>query len=104
MTSSISRSATFRTLFAFGLAAMLSACGGNPQDVQPLQSAASVQSAAGGVVAVAVALPAIAPATMPAPDCAADNCRGLRIIDANAEAFRYDAMRRAALESGNTQT
>jgi hypothetical protein len=35
---------------------------------------------------------------MPAPDCAADGCQGLRIIDANAEAYRYDAMRRAAAE------
>jgi hypothetical protein len=33
---------------------------------------------------------------MPAPDCAAQNCSGLRIVDANAEAYRYDAMRRAA--------
>ncbi|QJD98768.1 hypothetical protein HH212_00860 [Massilia forsythiae] len=104
MTSSILRTATFRTVFAFGLAAMLGACGGNPQDVQPLQSAASVQSAATGGAAVAVALPAVDPAAMPAPDCAADNCRGLRIIDANAEAFRYDAMRRAAFDSGNPQS
>jgi hypothetical protein len=37
-------------------------------------------------------------ATMPAPDCAADGCQGLRIIDANAEAYRYDAMRRAAAD------
>jgi hypothetical protein len=36
---------------------------------------------------------------MPAPDCAADGCQGLRIIDANAEAYRYDAMRRAANEA-----
>jgi hypothetical protein len=35
---------------------------------------------------------------MPAPDCAADGCKGLRIIDGNAEASRYDAMRRAAAE------
>jgi len=38
----------------------------------------------------------VASAAMPAPDCAADGCKGLRIIDANAESFRYDAMRRAA--------
>jgi hypothetical protein len=31
-------------------------------------------------------------ATTPAPDCAADGCKGLRIIDANAEAYRYKAM------------
>jgi hypothetical protein len=34
-----------------------------------------------------------------APDCAADGCKGLRIIDANAEAFRYEAMRRAAADT-----
>jgi hypothetical protein len=26
------------------------------------------------------------------PDCAADGCKSLRIIDANAEAYRYEAM------------
>jgi hypothetical protein len=45
-------------------------------------------------------------AAMPAPDCAADGCKSPRIIDANAEAYRYDAMRRAALEqaAGNTNS
>jgi hypothetical protein len=33
---------------------------------------------------------------MPLPDCAAEGCKSLRIIDANAEAYRYEAMRRAA--------
>ena len=36
----------------------------------------------------------------PAPDCAADGCADLRIIDGNAEAFRLDAMRRAAQDQG----
>jgi len=41
-------------------------------------------------------------ANMPAPDCAADGCKSLRIIDANAEAYRYEAMRRAAADGSNT--
>jgi hypothetical protein len=39
---------------------------------------------------------------MPLPDCAAEGCKSLRIIDANAEAYRYEAMRRAAAEGANT--
>lgn len=35
------------------------------------------------------------PANMPAPDCAPQNCAGLRIIDGNAEAYRVDAMKKA---------
>jgi hypothetical protein len=38
-------------------------------------------------------------ANSPAPDCAADGCKSLRIIDANAEAYRYEAMRRAAADA-----
>jgi hypothetical protein len=41
---------------------------------------------------------------MPAPDCAADGCKSLRIIDANAEAYRYDAMRRAAADQAADTT
>jgi hypothetical protein len=33
--------------------------------------------------------------TQPQPDCAPEGCKGLRIIDGNAEAFRLDAMKRA---------
>jgi hypothetical protein len=36
---------------------------------------------------------------MPLPDCAADGCKSLRIIDGNAEAYRYDAQRRAAADA-----
>jgi len=41
---------------------------------------------------------------MPAPDCAVEGCASLRIIDGNAEAWRIDAGRRAALEASLTQT
>ena len=88
-----------RSVAAFALAALLAACGGGQVD-QPTQIAAAVVSssgAGGGAKVVA--------ASMPAPDCAADGCKGLRIIDGNAEAYRYDAMRRAAAdEAGNTNS
>jgi hypothetical protein len=56
-------------------------------------------------MATASGVTAQAKTAMPAPDCAADGCKGPRIIDANAEAYRYDAMRRAAAdEAANTNT
>ncbi len=89
-----------RSASAFALAAFLAACGGGQID-QPIQTAAVVSSSQMRSSAASVAT-----ATMPAPDCAADGCRSLRIIDANAEAYRYDAMRRAAADeaAGNTST
>ena len=77
-----------RTVFAVTLAALLAACGSGAQIDQPVQTAAMTGSAA-----------QVASANSPAPDCAADDCKGLRIIDANAEAFRYEAMRRAAADA-----
>lgn len=76
---------TLNTISALSLATLLAACGGYQAD-EPAQGAAPAPTriATTGV------------STVPAPDCAADGCRGLRIIDANAEAYRYDAMRRAA--------
>ncbi|TQK10550.1 hypothetical protein [Herbaspirillum sp. SJZ107] len=107
---------TLRTLSALSLAALLAACGG-PQDELPTQSAASIQTgsattsvhvsaaagsgstgaATGSAAAGSTAVPT-ASATMPQPDCAADGCNGPRIIDANAEAWRYAAMQRAAAD------
>ena len=77
----------FRTAFAISLATLLAACGSGAQIDQPVQTAAMTGTAQ------------VASANSPAPDCAADGCKGLRIIDANAEAFRYEAMRRAAAEA-----
>ena len=77
------KSFAFRTLCSFSLATLLAACGvSTPADV-PTRTAAAAPTN-------------VATATMPAPDCGADGCKGLRVIDANAEAYRYDAMRRAA--------
>jgi len=68
------------------LTTLLTACGAGQQDTaMPTQLAATVTS---------VPAATTASAAMPAPDCAAEGCAGLRIIDGNAEAFRIDAMRR----------
>jgi hypothetical protein len=90
-----------RSVSALGLAVLLAACGGGQAD-QSAQTAMAVQSGSGLQVAGSAGAAASAPAgasvaaNMPAPDCAADGCKSLRIIDANAEAYRYDAMHRAA--------
>lgn len=95
------------------LAALLAACGG-PQDELPTQSAASIQtgspttsvqvpgSAAGTAPAGSTAAAVPTAATMPQPDCAAEGCSAPRIIDANAEAWRYAAMQRAAAETSQS--
>jgi hypothetical protein len=91
-----------RSVAAFALAALLAACGGGQID-QPTQTAAVVSSSQAGSAA---SVASVASAAMPAPDCAADGCKSLRIIDGNAEAYRYEAMRRAAADeaAGNTNT
>lgn len=106
---------SLRTLTAIALAALLTACGAGQQETQSMsKTAASVQSdvipamASTSTAAAAVststgnapALAATGP-NMPAPDCAAEACAGLRIIDGNAEAYRIDAMRRAAADGSD---
>jgi hypothetical protein len=90
-----------RFVSALGLAVTLAACGGGQAD-QPTAAAATVTMASASGVSAQVAT------SMPAPDCAADGCKSPRIIDANAEAYRYDAMRRAAADeaaaAANTNT
>jgi hypothetical protein len=81
-----------RSVSALALAALLAACGGGAID-QPTQTAAVAVAGQSGSAAKVIA------AAMPAPDCAADGCKSLRIIDANAEAYRYDAQRRAAADA-----
>ena len=89
----------FRSASALVVAVILAACGGGQAD-QPTQTAAAVLVSGQSGTAAQVA------ATMPAPDCAADGCKSPRIIDGNAEAYRYDAMRRAAADqaAGNTSS
>jgi hypothetical protein len=107
---------SLRTLTAIALTALLTACGaGQPETPSMSKTAASVQSdvipamgptstaAAANVSASAGTAPAIAATgpNMPTPDCAAEACAGLRIIDGNAEAYRLDAMRRAAADGSD---
>lgn len=82
-----------RTAFALSLAVLLAACGAGNQADLPTQTAAMIQT---NVATGPTSGAQVATAAMPAPDCAADGCKGLRIIDANAESFRYQAMQRAA--------
>ena len=110
---------SFRTIAAIALTTLLTACGaGNQETQQPMTLGAAVQSDL-GAAAGATATPADAAAAAstgpavaaaagpnnPTPDCAAEGCAGLRLIDGNAEAYRIDAMRRAAAEGdGPTQS
>jgi hypothetical protein len=63
----------------------LTACGGNP-DATPAPAPATTLAAS-----------ASSATHMPVADCEPQGCRGLRIIDSNAETFRADAARRDAL-------
>ena len=99
-----------RLAFPLVLISLLAACGGGVAIEAPLRAmtataAATVSvppaGAAGSPSAPAFA--SVATATMPAPDCAPEGCASLRIIDGNAEAWRIDAERRAALEDRLTQ-
>lgn len=83
-----------RPVLGLAVAAILAACGANTASDQPARTAGLVQSATGTAQPVVT----VATATMPAPDCAAQGCSGLRIVDANAEAYRYEAMRHARTE------
>ena len=89
----------FRSVSALAVAVILTACGGG-QAGQPTQT----QTTAAVLVSGQSGTAAQVAATMPAPDCAADGCKSLRIIDANAEAYRYDAMRRAAADQAAGDT
>jgi hypothetical protein len=108
-----------RTTIALTLTSVLAACGGQYDVDTTVQTASAVTTASAPVLvgtpeAVPNGTPAPAPgapvvatiasATMPAPDCAAEGCASLRIIDGNAEAWRIDAQRRAELEAGLTQS
>ena len=90
---------SLRSFLGMALVALVSACGGQVETDAPVKTAAAMQ------VVVAPAVPGTdapsANAQGPTPDCAPQNCQGLRIIDGNAEAYRVDAQRRAAAEAGD---
>lgn len=103
---------SFRTIAALALTTLLTACGAGQQESQmPMTLGTAVQSdlnvaavgasAAATPAQIAATGPAVAAAAgpnNPAPDCAAEGCASLRIIDGNAEAYRIDAMRRASTD------
>jgi hypothetical protein len=103
-----------RSVSALGLAVLLAACGGGGQADQPAPTAMAVQPGSGALAGAQAGTPAadqtgapLAPrvaANMPVPDCAAEGCKSLRIIDGNAEAYRYEALRRAAADGNATNT
>lgn len=110
---------SFRTFATIALTTLLTACGAGQQETQTsmtlgsavqsdLSVAAATTSAAAQAAAAAATGPAVAAAAgsnHPTPDCAAEGCAGLRIIDGNAEAYRIDAMRRtAAGDNDSTQS
>jgi len=94
--------AAVRTLLTTSLLALLTACGaGAPTDALNASAAVKVTTTAGSPAVQGAPAQAALPvqaitAQQPLPDCQPENCAGLRIIDGNAEAFRIDAMRRAA--------
>jgi hypothetical protein len=91
---------SLRTLFPIAIAAVLTACGGtDPQsETYVVQTAAFAQTAE-ATGAASGAQPA--QNAQPQPDCAPEGCKGLRIIDGNAEAYRLAAMERAQKEAQN---
>jgi hypothetical protein len=85
------------SLIALTLASLLSACGGSvdQQPDAPFQTAAVMQAVAVSGPAPAAAAVQPAQKNQPQPDCAPEGCKGLRIIDGNAEAYRLAAIKRA---------
>jgi hypothetical protein len=88
-----------RTLLTITIAALLTACGGSNLTVdapaQAVQTAAVMQH-------VDVTGPATPPsANDPQPDCAADGCKAVRVIDENLEVAHLAAVRRAQQEAGS---
>jgi hypothetical protein len=104
-----------RSAAALFFLSLLTACGGSDieagtppgaQSAAPVRAgteaaiAPATQAATrDGVAVVAVAQAAQSGGPNPSPDCAAENCQGLRIIDGNAEAYRFDAMRRSTADA-----
>ena len=88
-----------RHLLPIAIATLLTACGGSnlttdaPEAV--VQTAAVVQH-------VDVTGPAMPPsANDPQPDCAADGCHAVRVIDENLEVAHLAALKRSQQEAGN---
>lgn len=87
----------FRTLLSLPLIALvLTACGGTGEPTDNAAVASAPAQTAGVTHVVDLSVDRSASGRNPLPDCAPEGCNRLRIIDGNAEAYRIDAMRRAA--------
>lgn len=78
--------------------ALLTACGSADFPAEATSGSAALVGNGGPATASTKTALALTPASsqQPLPDCHPEGCAGLRIIDGNAEAWRIDAMRRAA--------
>ncbi|HEX9174227.1 MAG TPA: hypothetical protein VF861_16380 [Telluria sp.] len=91
-----------RSAAAATLLGLLTACGGSGLDAAP--SVADGTALAPPVMdarpAAQELLSGMQPPPsndqVPTPDCQSDNCQGLRVIDGNAEAYRFGAIGRVA--------
>jgi hypothetical protein len=87
-----------RTLLPIAIATLLTACGGADLTTEAPEQTVQVAAVVEHVDATG---PATAPsANDPQPDCAADNCSAVRIIDENLEVAHLAAVRRAQQEAG----
>lgn len=108
---------SLRILLPIAVATLLSACGANMDDgstrtivmgqtISVPAEAGNTAQAAPQLAAAQTANPYGPPAApvmgpnMPEPDCAADGCKAVRVIDSNLEVAHLAAMRRAAQEAG----
>ena len=107
---------SIRILLPVAIAALLSACGSNMDDGSTrsivmgqsvsVPAAATVTAQPNQVAAAQGANPYGPPQApvygpnMPEPDCAADNCHAVRVIDETIEVAHLAAERRAAPEAG----
>lgn len=97
-----------RSAAAAALLGLLTACGGSGFESAP--SVADASAAAPPVMDARPAGPDLVTGMqpppsndqVPTPDCQPDNCRGLRVIDGNAEAYRFGAIGRAASPDSST--
>ena len=90
-----------RSAAAATLLSLLTACGGSDHDAgAPLADSATLarpvmDASTSTEDQVATVQPPPSNEQVPTPDCQPENCQGLRIIDGNAEAYRFDAMSRS---------
>lgn len=101
-------------LLPIAIATLLSACGANMEDGStrtivmgqsfsvpaPAGTAATHDTQLAKADSTGAPVAPVMGANMPEPECAADGCRAVRVIDSNLEVAHLAAMRRAAQEAG----